>query len=40
MPGKIQESSLENIVVNRYALARYMNQILKLFRRALARYRN
>ena len=28
------------IVVNRYTLARYRNQIFKLFRRALAGYRN
>ena len=37
-PGRIQESSLE-LVVNRYTLARYRNQIFKLFRRALAGYR-
>ena len=38
-PGKIQEWSPENIVVNRYTLARYRNRIFELFRCALARYR-
>ena len=38
-PGRIHESSLE-LVVNRYTMERYRNRIFKLFRRALAGYRN